>query len=116
MDATLIHILYAGAAIVGYLWAHVRTKNITPIRRRVLRSGIAAVLFSPGFLWLGPFIVPTFALLALLMGLTVVGESYIFYWPQLTFSLAPMLITWAAIFLFAHVRVSICARRSKENA
>lgn len=97
--AVLIHLGYLLGASAAYLLFHRHTRNLPPMRRRLYRTGLAAVLFAPGLLWSWPIVSPTFALLALVVFLVDMSPAHAALLPaQLLYSAGPMLVAWVLLF------------------
>ena len=105
--AAVLHLGYLFAAVLAYVFVHRRSAGLPSVRRRVVRSGIAALLFSPGIYLTWPFANPTFALLAFVFSLaTISGDAGALYYfsVQAIYSLGPVLLVWALLFVVGHVR------------
>jgi hypothetical protein len=107
VTAAGVHLGYLLVAVLAYVLFHRRTASLPGVRRRVLRSGIAALLFSPGVYFAWPFANPTFALLAFIFSVAMVfqGTGALWYFGvQAIYSLGPVLVVWALLFTVGHVR------------
>jgi hypothetical protein len=98
----LLHLLYLAIAVAGFRSAYRRASSLAPMRRRVYRTGLAALLFSPGMLIVGPAAMPSFALLSLVAFLIsipfgVLSQSL----GLLVYGLGPVLVVWGLLFLLA---------------
>jgi len=101
--SALFHTLYLIAALAGYRYAHKHTRSLSAIRRRAIRTGIAALLFSPGVFFSWPFAAPSFALLALAVSLAGVPSVGLVQLPaQLLYTVGPIVLVWALLFVGTH--------------
>lgn len=115
--AVLIHLAYMLGAVAAYRLFHRRTRTLPVIRRRAYRSGLAAVLFSPGLLWTWPFVSPTFALMALVAHLSAIPQTGAMFLPaQLVYSLGPMLVVWVFLFSAAYLCSRVTGARQNNRA
>ena len=116
--AVVVHLAYLVAAVLAYLVVNRRTGALPIIRRRVVRSGVAALLFSPGIYLTWPFANPTFALLAFVFSLATISQApgALYYFSvQTMYSLGPIIVVWALLFLVAHVRGRLNSHRATEH-
>ena len=106
--AILIHVLYFVGAVFAYRFFHKRTVPVPAVQRRVYRSGLAALFFSPGMFWAWPFVSPTFAFPALLVHLLSIPQTGAAFLPaQLIYSVGPILLVWGLLFSVAHFRAKL---------
>lgn len=98
MVAVSVHALYLVMAAFVYRLLRRRLTSNTPFKTRVVRSGVLAILFSPGLFYSFPFTSPTFALMALVFQVAAaVNGNILFVLPQLVLSGGPILATWALL-------------------
>ena len=106
VTAAVFHVAYLFVAVLAYVFVHRRTGALSSVRRRAVRSGVAALLFSPGIYLTWPFVNPTFALLAFIFTLITITPvlGMLYFSVQTIYSLGPILVVWALLFIIGHIR------------
>ncbi len=101
--SAVFHVLYLIAGLAVYRYVHRRTSARSAFRRRVIRTGVIALLFSPGVFFWWPFVAPSFALLALLASLASVPSVGFIQLPvQLLYTVGPIVLVWTLLFTVTH--------------
>lgn len=99
------HVAYLAAAVLMYLFVNRRTRGLMAIRRRAVRTGLAALMFSPGVFISWPFANPTFAFMGLLISVATVAQTPVrLFALQILYTLGPIGVVWACLFAVAHLR------------
>lgn len=114
--AAVLHALYLIVGVAAYRHIHRRTSSRSALRRRLVRTGVAALLFSPGVFFSWPFAAPSFALLALLASLASVPSVGFIQLPaQLVYTVGPIVLVWALLFAGSHLVARFRSLSGREH-
>jgi hypothetical protein len=114
--SVISHLAYLAAAVWLYKLVRRRTAALPGRRRLIIRSGAAALLFSPGMYFFWPFWSPSFALLALVVELPVMSalpREMVFM--QLAYTVGPIVIVWVVLLGAAKIRGFLQCRKARGS-
>jgi len=121
LEFAITNAAYLCIAVVFFRWLLKQTVSLAESKRRLVRSGLAALLFAPGLYWYFAIAVPTFALLTPFLhliqfirdGHLISRQFGVGAWlvPQLVVAVVPVLLTWLLLF-----GVSYAIARHRERA
>src|SRR5438876_494267 len=108
LEFTITHGAYLAIAVVLFRCLLKRTVSLAEAKRRLVRTGLAALLFAPGLYWYFAIAIPTFALLTPFLhliqfsrdGHAISKQFGVSAWliPQLLVTVVPVLFTWLLLF------------------